>query len=214
MTHAHALAQLVSWVSTSANNEEVVEAKKQYLDRVGAPFEEEAMFESRMDAFLEHFVCDRPLRAEGITPAMLHYRQALVQGPASLAQDFAVLIATRYGLYEVEKIRAGSVSLRALVSGLPFTVTERRGVVGLNVGAVLECRLIPHGGTYLFSNTWCVHPQGAEAPIRKRVVELLKPTGRFDEEALVADCANRALKAGRYRQITIDKIYDFHARRF
>jgi hypothetical protein len=161
-----------------------------------------------MAAFLEHYVCDRPApHFEGRTPARARYEQALREEVPERAAAFRALTETLPGLFEVRKIAPGEVRLQGLFTGITSDVTERRHIVGLQVGDVLEARLIPFGGHLHFSGAYVFHPHEAAALIKAEAKHAP------DERALVEDCAQRALKVERYRQIAVEKIYDFAARK-
>ena len=100
------------------------------------------------------------------------------------------------------------VLLRELFTGLDFEVTERRQHPGLTKGDVLEARLIPFDAQFFFSAAFCWHPRDAVPSILKEVKRRKKQGGAQPME-LLADCARRSLKADRYRNIAISKIYEF-----
>ena len=112
----------------------------------------------------------------------------------------------------MRRIAKGEVRLRGLFSGITWDVTERRQIVGLTVGDVLEARLVPFGGHLHFSPSYCFHPHEAAAQIKAEAKRRLKE-GVAEEGPFVHECAQRSLKAERYRQIAVEKIYDFAARK-
>lgn len=199
--------ELVQWAKLDDRKEEVLAARKAFFERTGEIFEDDRQFESRMASFLEWFLFDRP-GADGLAPAQLRYQQALREGPPERASAFRAFTETIHGLFEAKRLEAHEVRLKALFSGKDFIVTERRQLAGLHKGDVLEARLIPHGGYYWFSTAFTWHPSEAArlivAEARRRV-----KGGLDGQQALMDDCARRALKVGRYRNIAVEKIYDF-----
>jgi len=109
----------------------------------------------------------------------------------------------------VRKLAKGSVRLRDLYTGKDYNVTERRQLPGLEKGDILEARLIPFGGHLLFSGAFCYHPRAASSAIRKEIKRRKKEEPEKSVKDLVWECARMALKVDRYRQIAVDKIYDF-----
>lgn len=199
--------ELAAWVATSGDNADVVSAKEQYFERTGPVFDDDRQLEQRMVGFVEHYVCDRPLPREGVSPARLHFQRAVRGETPERAAGFAALTQSRHSLFEVVRLRDGEVLVSALLSGLYFSVVERRSLPGIKAGAIIECRLIPTEGSHCFSDAWCVHPQAAAPFIKKRALALAR-AGR-DEATLVDECAQRSLKVDRYRQIPIARIYSF-----
>jgi hypothetical protein len=104
------------------------------------------------------------------------------------------------------------VRLRELFSDKDFDVTERRQVAGLEKGDILEARLIPYGGHLLFSTAFVYHPREAIKLIKKETKRWKKKEPTRSPRELAWECARRALKADRYRQIPVEKIYDFEGK--
>ncbi len=206
------LEELVAFATPEETKRDLLEAKVVWFERAGEVFEEDRQFEMRLAAFLEHYVCDRIAPHFGKTPARERYERAVREPDVARAAGFRSLTETRHGLFEVERLRPGEVRLSSLFGGVSRDVTERRQLVGLEEGDVLEARLIPRDGHFYFSPAYCFHPHEAAEKIREEA-QRLAAQGQVDELAFIHECAQRALKVARYRQISVDKIYDFGARR-
>jgi hypothetical protein len=126
---------------------------------------------------------------------------------------FRSFTETVHGLFEVRKIKPGNVRLRELFGGKEFDVSERRHTVGLEKGDILEARLIPFDGSLVFSSAFCFHPREAVKSIKKEVKRRKKVMPDAPPVQLTWEASKRALKADRYRQIAVDKIYDFESSR-
>jgi hypothetical protein len=206
------LDELILWATPASAQDDLVAAKKAYFARTGEVFEDDRRLEMRMSGFLEHYTCDRAAPHLQLTPAQARYRQALAQEPPEVAAAWRAFTETAHGLFEVRRLRPAVVELRRLSDQREYHVTERRQLVGLKAGDVLECRVIPFAGEFFFSSVWCFHPHEVAKLIRAQVKRLQRE-GSYDEASFVADCAQRALKVERYRQIAVARIYDFALRR-
>jgi len=206
------LEELIAWATPEARQADLVAAKKAWFERTGEVFDDDRQLEQRMAAFLEHYVCDRVAPHFGKTPARQRYEQSLREDSPERAAAFRTFTETVHGIFEVRRIASGVVRLRGLFSGITWDVTERRQIVGLKTGDVLEARLLPFAGHIHFSPSYCFHPHEAAAQIKAEAKRLLK-AGEAKEHAFVHDCAQRSLKVQRYRQIAVEKIYDFAARK-
>ncbi len=206
------LEELIAFATPEATKPDLLEAKTEWFEKNGAVFDEDRQLEQRMAGFLEHYACDRVAPHFGKTPARQRYEQSLREDVPERAAAFRAFTETIHGIFEVRRITEGEVRLRGLFSGITFDVTERRHIVGLGVGDVLEARLIPFGGHLHFSPSYCFHPHEAAKQIKAEAKRRLKE-GTAEELAFVQDCAQRALKVERYRQIAVEKIYDFGARK-
>jgi hypothetical protein len=206
------LEDLIAWATPDARKPDLVEARKAFFGRTGEVFDDDRQFELRMTAFLEHYVCDRVSPELGDTPARARYARSLTEEPPERAAGFRALTETLHGLFEVRRMAQGDVRLRGLFSGIDVDVAERRQLIGLEVGDVLECRLIPYAGAMHFSGAWCFHPHQVAAQIRAEARRRAAQPSAEAELELAHDCARRSLKVERYRQIAVEKIYDFAAR--
>jgi hypothetical protein len=203
------LDQLIAFASEELRKPDLVAAKTEYFRLTGEVFEDDKLFELRMASFLDYYLCDRVSPVSGQTPAAELYELRLRSSPPEEANAFRSFTETVHGLFEVRKLGKGMVRLRELFSGKDFDVTERRQVAGLESGDVLEARLIPFAGHLLFSPAFCFHPRVAVKAIKAEVKRRKKKEPDRPPTELVWECARRALKVERYRQIAVEKLYDF-----
>lgn len=198
---------LVQWAMTPERQSDVVAARTEFSALAGEVFEEDRQLELRLAGFLEFYLCDRVAAWAGTTPARARYLSALTTEGPQQAQTWRAFCETWHALFEVKELTAGKVTLVALSSRSEVAVSERRAMHGLSLGDVLEARLIPFAGGLAFSSAWVWHPHEA-APLIKAEAERRRQSGSPEKE-LLFDCARRSLKADRYRQIAIEKIYEF-----
>ncbi len=206
------LEELIAFATPEETKPDLLVARAAWFLKNGEVFDEDRQLEQRMAGFLEHYACDRTAPHFGKTPARQRYEQSLQEDVPERAAAFRALTETIHGIFEVRRIAKGEVRLRGLFSGISWDVTERRQIVGLGVGDVLEARLLPFAGHLHFSASYCFHPHEAARQIKAEAKRRLK-AGVADEAAFVHECAVRSLKTERYRQIAVEKIYDFTPRK-
>ncbi len=202
------LEALTAFASEEERREELLAAKAEYFVHTGELFEDDRFFELRMASFLDHYLFDRKCQATGRTPAedFLALKQAEGAPDAGLYEAFT---KTVHGLFEVRKLGKGYVRLRELYSAADHDVTERRQTVGLDKGDIIEARLIPFDGALVFSQAFTFHPREAAKAILAEVKRRKKKEPERAPLELTWECAKRAVKSERYRQIPIERIYDF-----
>lgn len=203
------LDQLIGFGSQEPRKEDLLAAKAEYFRLTGEVFEDDKLFELRMASFLDYYLYDRVSPLTGKTPAVELYEQRLANAPPEEANAFRSFTETVHGLFEVRKLGKGEVRLREMYSGKDFDVTERRHIAGLETGDIIEARLIPFGGHLLFSSAFCYHPRVALKLIKAEVKRRKKKEPQRIPNELVWECARRALNVERYRQLPVEKIYDF-----
>jgi len=207
------LDQLIAHASAEERKPDLLSAKAEYFQRTGEIFEDDKQFEMRMASFLDYYLFDRRQAESGRTPAEEFLDARSAAGDAAEVAAFRAFTETVHGLFEVRKIKPGVVRLRELFGGKEFDVTERRHTVGLEKGDIIEARLIPFDGALVFSAAFCFHPREAVKAIKKEVKRRKKVMPEAPPVQLTWEAAKRALKADRYRQIAVDKIYDFESSR-
>lgn len=203
------LEALIAWGTPAEHQSDLLVARKDYFARTGEVFEDDRQYEVRMAAFLEYYVCDRLAPHWGRTPARARYEEALRNETPQRAAVYRSFTETNHGLFEVRRMTKNEVRLRGVYSAIDYDVEERRQLVGLHEGDILECRLIPFEGQLHFSLAWCFHPHEAAALIRAEIKRRLQLSPVPPEFDLLAECAQRSLKVDRYRQVTVENIYTF-----
>jgi hypothetical protein len=203
------LDQLIAFASAEPRKNDLLAAKADYFRITGEVFEDDKNFELRMASFLDYYLYDRKSPLSNQTPAEEFYQELVRSRGTDEAAQFRGFTETTHGLFEVRKLKEGSVRLRDVFNGKDFDVTERRNIAGLEKGDILEARLIPHGGHLWFSSAFTYHPREAARLILKEVKRRKKKEPERSPKELAWECAKRALKMDRYRQIPVEKIYDF-----
>lgn len=203
------LERLIAFASADARKKDLLEAKGEYFNLTGEVHDDDKHFEMRMASFLDFYLFDRRSQPTKKTPAQELYDNLQKTAPPEEVLAFRSFTETVHGLFEVRRLGKGVVRLRALFSGKDYDVNERRQLAGLEKGDIIEARLIPFAGNLLFSNAFCYHPREASKAIVKEAKRRKKQEPERDPDELVFECSRMALKVDRYRQISVEKIYDF-----
>lgn len=169
-----AIDLLAARYGEGAYRAEVASAKDQFFERAGKVFDDDGeLFESRLAAFLEWYVLERPLDGAGRPPVLDLLADATQDdAPSELAEarlTLAALATSHRSLFDVAAVDGNVVELEDLVRGARFRVLERRSTVGFEVADVLEARLIWDGEQVVFGKTFLFHPQDAREEILRLV---------------------------------------------
>jgi len=206
--------RLLSWATAEPRKERLLEARRQHFGAYGEPHEEDRTYEARLNGMLDYYLYDhRP--AEG-APSIIEEFLAS-EGAALLDGEraaFQALAGNHHALFEVRKLLDGKVRLRDVFTGEDREVTERRQLVGLGKGDLLEARLLPFDGNLYFSGAFLYHPREARRAILGEVKRRRKAAGKGgspDVKGLLALLSRMAFKQERYRNVRLESIYDFSA---
>ena len=213
MTLAELHERLLVWAGAEARQPWLLQARREHFARVGEPHEEDKSYEARMNALLDHYLFD--FRPDGVDTTLEHF---LRDGGAGLTTDeraeMRELGRNLHALLEVRKIRPGVVEVEDVLSGARHEVVERRAVVALSKGDILEARLLSHEGKLHFSASSIYHPREVRRAILKearRRVESAPPGQGADVAEFLALLSRMALRLERYRNVRVESIYDFDA---
>jgi hypothetical protein len=206
------LDQLIAFGSSEMRKPDLLAAKAEYYRMTGEVFEDDKIFEQRMLSFLDYYLFDRKSPQSGKTPSEELCQERSQSAGGDPEGAFRSFTETIHGLFEVRKLGKGEIRLRELFSHKTYEVTERRQMAGLEKGDIIEARLIPFAGQLLFSGAFCYHPRAVSAAIRKEAKRRSKKEPHRRPEELTWECAKMALKADRYRQIPVEKIYEFQGK--
>ena len=204
--------RLLAWSTAEPRKDQLLEARRAHFSAYGEPHEEDRSYESRINGMLDSYLYD--YRPGGTGPTTLEqFLEA--EGPALTAEDraaYADLAQTVHALFEVRRITDGKIRVRDVFTGKDFDVTERRQLVGLEKGDVLEARLLPFEGNLYFSGAFLYHPRESRRPILAEVKRRKKAAGKGgtpDVAGLLALLSRMAFKLERYRNVRLESIYDF-----
>ncbi len=179
MTLKELQEKLLAWATADARKEEVLAARRAHFDRYGEPHEDDKSFETRMNGMLDYYLYDFRAPGSSETTIEVFMRE---QGPHLTTEELAlyrVLGKNIHGLFEVRRVRPGEdVRLRDVFSGGEYDVTERRQLVGLDRGDLLEARLLPYDGRLFFSGAFLYHPQEVRKAILAEVKRLKKDAAK------------------------------------
>lgn len=164
---------------------------------------------ARLRAVLEGLVRDwLPCRDLSVARWTGSFERCGKCAPCLAASDAAAAVA------HSEDVGDGDLFVRTrdAFTGEDLEVTERRQLVGLAKGDLLEARLMPFEGQLWFSGAFLYQPREARARILAEVKRLRKAAGKHgrpDVEGLLATLSRMAFKLERYRNVRLESIYDF-----
>jgi hypothetical protein len=163
--------QLAARFGEGAYHQSITAAREQYCTLAGKFFEDDGeLYEQRSAAFLEWYVCERPLTAGGDPPVLTVLGERAAAPPIERLA-LAALAASHRSVFEVMGVGDGTVDLRDLVGGGRFLVRERRSIAGFHGDDLLEARLCWSGRELVFGKTFLFHPVDARAAIHELVTE-------------------------------------------
>ena len=208
--------RVLSWATEGSRGDDLLAAKAAHYEARGEPHEEDRSYELRVNAMLDHYLYDWRKPGEPRSTLQRFVDEVGPGLPPEEAEATRALGENLHGLFEVRKISEGLVRLRDVFTGKDHDVTERRAVIGLGKGDLLEARLLPYQGQLLFSGASLYHPPEARKAILAEVKRLKKEAGKQgtpDVFGFLDVLSRMAMKMERYRNVRLESIYDFAAAR-
>ena len=149
--------ELLAFASDASLMPELLKAKAVYFGATGEVFEDDDSFEQRMAAFRDFYVFDWKIEDDAATPAERFWLRGQFACPDD-APLFEGFLQTWLSLWEVRKLGKESLRLRDLFTERDVEVFERRQLIGLSKGDILEARLLPMGEKRVLSDAVIFHP--------------------------------------------------------
>ncbi len=201
------IERLAARFSAGDHASEITAAREEYFNLAGRVFEDDGeLFEQRTAAFLEWYVCERPLSGGSSSPALL----VLESEGASLSDDerraVAALASSHRSLFQVTAVEEGTVDLRDLIGGGRFSVRERRSTAGFRPADLVEARVFWSGSDVVFGKTFLFHPPEAGQAIAAIIAAAL--AGGDDRAALLFHLARLHLRWFRQGHAAAERIYE------
>jgi hypothetical protein len=180
---------------------EVARARPEYEGRTGRVYEDDEIYEARTVAFLEWYVCERPLADAGVPPAVL----ALDDGADARRGAWRAWATSHRSLFVVDGLEAGRIVLGDLWGGARFVIHERRRLHGVARGDVVEARLIGWYDRIRFGRTFTFHPATVRAAIAQHL-RRARAAGATRADA-VDHVAALQVRALRYAHVAPARVY-------
>lgn len=203
------LDKVAAWATGPERQEEILRAREEFRLRTGEFHEEDRTFEARMALFLEYFLFDRPLEDLGVPPVQAYLDRHREEIPPDELPRFEALTRSLHAVFEVRKLRTRhGLRIRDVVSQEDYEIFERRELVGLDKGEILDARIVPWDeGCWVFTGALLYHPPAARKPILKEAKRRRKEGG--SPLSFAWELARLALKYERYRNVAVENIYRF-----
>jgi hypothetical protein len=201
----HALIDRLALVyGDEPHRAQIAEAREDYFNQAGKVFEDDGdLFERRVAAFLEWYLCERPLA--GGPPPVVHALESGTGFSPDERRALAWIAASHRSLFDLTDVAGGRILLEDVISGARFSVRERRSTVGFEAGDLLEARLCWDGGEVVFAKTFLFHPRDA----REQVLDVVdaglgKGEGR---DAIIFQLARLHVRWHRHGHVGAARVY-------
>lgn len=208
MNYEVLIEKLMQHFTSAFFAEEVKMAKSEFIKWAGSFDEISSGLELKMAQFTDWYLFIRPFKSFGKPPIQLSSEESQFSFvPKDMYKRLAV---SRHSLFEFLKLKRKDLYIRDIFSGYKFTIEDSPIVYGFNRGAIFEARLIPHGGGFVFSNSFCFHPVEATKYILKGVKKLegieSKPLEMAREE-IIRRLFKMRYRLEQYKHVPLEEIY-------
>ncbi len=182
--------------------DEVARARREFERKRGRVYEDQELWETWTQAFLEWYVVERvpPGGARPLAAGDLER-----EGDPRRAAALRAWLTSHRGLMEIVALADGRVEMVDILAGSAFSVAEKRRLHGVAVGDLAEVRLIGFEDDVFFGRTFCYHDGSAKAAILQRAEESLGAGG--DRLDVLDACAAVRLRSESYRHVEPAKLY-------
>lgn len=189
---------------------EVKAAKDDFFEKAGN-FDENSMdFELKMAQFTDWYLFTRKMNGAGRVAVEMVLDDPSYPIIEEEKVAYLNLRNSRHSLFEFLKLKGEDLHIRDLFTGFKYVIRQSRVTQGFNKDEFFEARLIPHDGSFVFSNSFCFHP----SVVSKFVLKEIKRVNKLPEEdqatareELISRLFKMKHKHEQYRHLDIHNIY-------
>lgn len=202
------LDKISKFIDQDAFSGEISAARKEYFDRIGPVYEDDAFFESRMAAFFEWFLFERPVEKTGLAPIRMFTEANQDKLSDEEKEQLNNLKENMISLFLVKKKNAKGYLLQDLYDKSKYLIPKSDESYYVSPGNIIEARIIPDGNGYAFSDAVFSHPDEVSKIIKKQSKRYRKkPRNEFRH--FIFDLATMSIKTRRYKHLALKDIYKF-----
>lgn len=210
MNYEALIEKLMQHYTAAKYMPEVREAKDDFFERAGTFDEASLDFELKMAQFTDWYLFTRKMDSTGFTAI-----EMVLDDPAYPITEeeralYLNLRNSRHSLFEFLKLKGDDVYIKDLFTGFKYIIRGSRLTQGFNRDEYFEARLIPHDGSFVFSNSFSFHPGVVSKYVLKevkRVNKLPEEEQALGREELIARLFKMKHKHEQYRHLDIHNIY-------
>jgi len=202
---SHHFQQALNQYSQGVHLENLLEAKKQYIDSAGRLNDEDPDFESKMCSFNEWYVFQFLSRRKTRT-VISDY----LQHHSSIPDEIGVaLLSCRFTLFEfLGKNFLGKWQLKDWGTGKKISIKKREDLPAVLEGEIFTGRSLEYKGQQLLLEGVCVLPKSVNALALKTAKKVLKKKDKALWESFLFRLEFFHSKTKFYPHISAEKIFD------
>jgi hypothetical protein len=185
---------------------EMIKAREGYFQSLGIVHESDELYEEAMKAYLDWFLFERPIAAEGLTPVSLFIEGAVQPLPPEDAEFYRDLAnSARRSLFIIKKVTDDAVDCKDLFSKSKFSISEENPK-GFMKGEIFEARTFTLEKTNMFGDLLRFHPPRANKAIIK-ATKVLNDCSSLAAKDLMMKIAVCKIKHYRFPRIDLLQFY-------
>ena len=190
---------------------EVANAKKEFFQDAGIMDEQTDHFEMRMTQFLDWYLFTRKLTGRQVTPAQFALEIDEFPMTADERLLFESLSEPKHSLYEFLRLRGRDIFVKDLLLDKEVILRESQVNIGFSRDEIFEARLIPFGEDFVFSRSFCFHPNEARGFIDDEIKKLQDVEDEAESalaiEAFLLRLMKMRYKYEQFRHLKLEYIY-------
>jgi len=210
MIHQEYFDKLTQIMTAEPFGEGLKTARMEYKKVAGEVFEDDKSFEMRMTSFIEWYLLDRSVNPRNKPPIKIYLDEIapyFAEGLNDEEKEFLHgFLNNIHSIFEVKGQKKEFIKIQDLFSMEKYLVAGDNTHLSFRKGDVLEARIFPVKGNYLFTNAFCFHPQKAYKFI-KGELKKIKKTGDGNIKDFILRISYMNLKYERARGIDAKEIY-------
>ncbi len=199
------LKNLTKFASDSRFQESATRSLRRYEGLIGAIYNDDPYFDSRMTCFLEWFILEEPAADSGDRVLDI-YRHERARGSESELAMIDSLDNHIHDIFLVKSVRQGKIKVTALFANRNFTIDDQCLSETINRNEIFEGRIVNLNGAWLLTQGMCHHPSAALKFVKAEMKRIRK-TSEDGPGEFIFRLGSMLTRWRRARNISINEIY-------
>jgi len=199
------LKNLTKFASDARFQENATRSLRRYERLIGAIYNDDPYYDSRMTCFLEWFILEEPATGSG-NRVLDVYRHERARGSESELAMIDSLDNNIHDIFQVKSARQGKIKVTALFANRSFTIDDQCLSETISKNEIFEGRIVNLDGAWLLTQGVCHHPSAALKFIKTEMKRIRK-SGENGAAEFIFRLGSMLTRWRRARNISINEIY-------
>ena len=205
------MEKILAYFAGEDFKDELAKSKKFFFESTVPNEENPELFDQRMSQFFDWYFFTRELAGYGQPPIEVCEDVRDLRYSPGEKNLIAQMKNHRHSLFQFIKLKDEDIYLKDLFRNEKVIVKKSKQIFGFDSEEIFEARLIPAGGSFVFTRGFCFHPQSAQKFILGEIKKHKKNPDLNPEDFMLRLIKMR-YKFEQYKHVKPEMIYSIDSK--